>query len=121
MIAAALAALAVVLAVTGPRPGRRLLAGIAACATWRRLLGLRRPVLDDDRLHVLAVARSCCAAARPRSGVFWGAPLVARELEAGTHRLVWNQSVTRTRWLAIKLGRRRPGRRGRRRAAAASR
>ena len=37
-------------------------------------------------------------------GIFWGAPLVARELEAGTHRLVWNQSVTRTRWLATKLG-----------------
>jgi hypothetical protein len=37
-------------------------------------------------------------------GVFWGAPLVARELEAGTHRLAWNQSVTRTRWLAAKLG-----------------
>jgi hypothetical protein len=37
-------------------------------------------------------------------GVFWGAPLVARELEAGTHRLVWNQSVTRNRWLAVKLG-----------------
>ncbi|GAA3901362.1 hypothetical protein [Actinoplanes auranticolor] len=36
-------------------------------------------------------------------GAFWGAPLVARELEAGTHRLVWNQSITRTRWLAVKL------------------
>ncbi|HEY6890973.1 MAG TPA: transporter [Solirubrobacter sp.] len=35
-------------------------------------------------------------------GTFWGAPLVARELEAGTHRLAWNQSVTRTRWLAMK-------------------
>ena len=35
--------------------------------------------------------------------MFWGAPLIARELEAGTHRLAWNQSVTRTRWLAIKL------------------
>ena len=48
-------------------------------------------------------------------GMFWGAPLVARELEAGTHRLVWNQSVTRTRWLLIKVGliaRRRDGRRG---------
>ncbi len=37
-------------------------------------------------------------------GVFWGAPLVARELETGTHRLVWNQSITRTRWLAVRLG-----------------
>jgi ABC-type transport system involved in multi-copper enzyme maturation permease subunit len=37
-------------------------------------------------------------------GVFWGAPLVARELETGTHRLAWTQSITRTRWLATKLG-----------------
>jgi hypothetical protein len=36
-------------------------------------------------------------------GAFWGAPLVARELEAGTHRLVWNQSVTRRRWLLTRL------------------
>ncbi|WP_406037455.1 transmembrane transport protein [Micromonospora sp. NBC_00898] len=36
-------------------------------------------------------------------GAFWGAPLIARELEAGTHRLVWNQSVPRRRWLAVKL------------------
>jgi hypothetical protein len=36
-------------------------------------------------------------------GAFWGAPLVARELESGTYRLAWTQSVTRTRWLAVKL------------------
>ncbi len=36
-------------------------------------------------------------------GAFWGAPLVAREFEAGTHRLVWTQSISRTRWLAVKL------------------
>ncbi len=36
-------------------------------------------------------------------GIFWGAPLIARELETGTHCLAWNQSVTRTRWLAVKL------------------
>jgi hypothetical protein len=33
-----------------------------------------------------------------------GAPLVAREIEQGAHRLVWTQSVTRWRWLAAKLG-----------------
>jgi hypothetical protein len=37
-------------------------------------------------------------------GVFWGVPMISRELETGTHNLVWNQSVTRTRWLAVKLG-----------------
>ena len=36
-------------------------------------------------------------------GVFWGAPLVARELETGTYRLAWTQSVTRTRWLVVRL------------------
>lgn len=37
------------------------------------------------------------------TGVFWGAPLIARELETGTFRLTWNQSITRTRWLTVKL------------------
>ena len=37
-------------------------------------------------------------------GMFWGAPLITRELEDRTYRLAWTQSVTRTRWLAVKLG-----------------
>src|ERR1019366_53726 len=37
-------------------------------------------------------------------GVFWGAPLVARELEAGTFRLAWTQSFSRSRWLTAKVG-----------------
>jgi ABC-type transport system involved in multi-copper enzyme maturation permease subunit len=36
-------------------------------------------------------------------GVVIGAPLIARELEFGTWRLAWSQSVTRTRWLVVKL------------------
>jgi hypothetical protein len=36
-------------------------------------------------------------------GAFWGAPLLAREFEVGTQRLAWSQSVTRRRWLAVKL------------------
>ncbi|CAM4133297.1 ABC transporter permease subunit [Kibdelosporangium persicum] len=40
----------------------------------------------------------------PIIGIFWGAPLITRELETGTYRLVWNQTVTRGRWLAVKLG-----------------
>jgi hypothetical protein len=35
-------------------------------------------------------------------GLFVGAPLLARELEHGTHRLAWTQSVTRRRWLLSK-------------------
>jgi hypothetical protein len=36
-------------------------------------------------------------------GFFWGAPLIARELEQNTHRLVWNQTTGRARWLSVKL------------------
>ncbi|MGH2851395.1 MAG: transporter [Solirubrobacteraceae bacterium] len=36
-------------------------------------------------------------------GMFWGAPLVAREFETGTHRLAWTQSVTRRRWLSVRV------------------
>jgi hypothetical protein len=37
-------------------------------------------------------------------GLFWGTPLIARELETGTFRLAWNQTVTREGWLGVKLG-----------------
>ena len=36
-------------------------------------------------------------------GLFWGVPLLAREYERGTHRLVWTQSVRRSRWLVVKF------------------
>jgi hypothetical protein len=36
------------------------------------------------------------------AGLFWGAPLVARDVEQGTHRLAWTQSVTRTRWFTSR-------------------
>jgi ABC-type transport system involved in multi-copper enzyme maturation permease subunit len=37
------------------------------------------------------------------AGAFIGAPLVAREMEKGTHHLAWTQGVTRLRWLLVKL------------------
>lgn len=36
-------------------------------------------------------------------GLFLGAPLIARELEAGTHKLVLSQSVGPLRWLTAKM------------------
>ncbi|WP_414945106.1 ABC transporter permease [Amycolatopsis sp. cmx-11-32] len=38
------------------------------------------------------------------AGVFWGAPLLAREYERNTHQLAWTQSVGRGHWLAVKFG-----------------
>ena len=36
-------------------------------------------------------------------GALVGAPLVAREVEQRTHLLAWTQSITRLRWLSVKL------------------
>ncbi|MEV7092691.1 transporter [Amycolatopsis sp. NPDC051045] len=81
---AALIAIAVVLAITGPD-----------------LVG-RTNFSDQDTLFggtVLALYLLPAVI-----GVFWGVPMITRELESGTHSLVWNQTVTRKRWLTTKLG-----------------
>jgi ABC-2 family transporter protein len=36
-------------------------------------------------------------------GMLVGAPLIARELEQGTQRLIWTQGTTRMQWLAVKF------------------
>ncbi len=36
-------------------------------------------------------------------GMFWGAPLLAREYEQGTEVLAWSQTVSRRRWFTYKL------------------
>ena len=36
-------------------------------------------------------------------GMFWGAPLVAREIESGAIRLVFTQSISRAQWIRSKI------------------
>jgi hypothetical protein len=36
-------------------------------------------------------------------GLFWGAPLLAKEFEDGTHNLAWTQGVSRRRWLRANI------------------
>ena len=106
--AAALAVALAVLAFTGPRLADSFTAELAACASGQELSGgtltcgelQRRFLASYPQVRFLGAALVALPAL---VGAFWGAPLVARELEAGTHRLVWVQSVTRTRWLAVKL------------------
>ncbi|MDJ1135021.1 transporter [Streptomyces iconiensis] len=89
----AVALLAALLAVTGPQ-----LAELYA-ATGDDLFG--RITSADQTVYYLGLAIVLLIPAV--TGMFWGAPLITRELEAGTYRLAWNQTVTRTRWLATKL------------------
>jgi hypothetical protein len=104
MTAAALAALAAILAVTGPALADEYSRGIAACTSQGGdCSDFADQFFRDHRGGFLAVT-AVVLVVPALIGLFWGAPLIARELEAGTHRLVWNQSITRTRWLAVKLG-----------------
>ncbi|WP_427889016.1 ABC transporter permease [Kribbella sp. GL6] len=96
VVATVIVAAAIVLAATGP--------GLADdyhrwTTAFIQNLGYQRlnPVLYEVGIVLLY-------AVPPVIGAFWGAPLIARELETGTHRLVWSQSISRWRWLATKLG-----------------
>lgn len=60
------------------------------------------PVTSTDRSIQIAVA-AIVLVMPALVGMFLGAPLVSRELENGTYRLGWTQSVTRERWLATKF------------------
>ncbi|MFG1883624.1 ABC transporter permease [Micromonospora sp. NPDC049102] len=64
-------------------------------------VGLRRFSDRYDSLNLVAVLLITLPVL---VGLFWGAPLVAREVEQGTHRFVWTQGVGRTRWALVKFG-----------------
>jgi hypothetical protein len=99
-----LVAVAIALALTGPHLAQLYHAILTTCAAQGDCsTALTQFVQHNDAglrtgLGVLVVVVPGLL------GIFWGAPLVAREIEAGTYRLAWTQSITRTRWLAVKLG-----------------
>lgn len=99
--AVALAFLAVVglfAAITGPNLAHAYATAMAAChtddcsATFARTDSAVRTAFGTLVTVVPGLL-----------GAFWGAPLIAREIENGTLPLAWTQSVTRTRWLVVKL------------------
>jgi hypothetical protein len=96
-----LVAVAAVVLATRPRLADAAAAAQRACGSETRCPALAAFALDNvaarTAFGLLVIVVPALI------GAFWGAPLVAREFEAGTHRLVWAQSVSRTRWLAVKL------------------
>jgi hypothetical protein len=106
--AAALAAFAVLLAVTGPHLASRYAAsGLSRChgdgcgAVAITFLSQLQATSFYPVVYLLGIALILFAPAI--IGIFWGAPLIARELETRTSALAWTQSITRTRWLVVKL------------------
>ncbi|MGS2648927.1 ABC transporter permease, partial [Streptosporangium sp. LJ11] len=103
MMAAALLVLVATLALTGPDLASGYSAGITACTQDSSCDRFYDRFFGEYDLPFMAL--SLVVLILPALvGLFWGAPLITRELETGTHLLVWNQSITRGRWLAVKLG-----------------
>jgi hypothetical protein len=104
-----LAAMAIMLTVTGIQLAHHFdTSGIAGCHAHGNCAQAANAFLTTLRASsyqvVFLIAVGLTYAVPALIGIFWGAPLIAREVEAGTLRLAWNQSVTRTRWLAVKVG-----------------
>jgi len=98
--AALLAALAVAAAITGIQLSHLYNSLVAHCHTGCDLAinqFLSHDTFMDHALDILARVFPALL------GIFWGAPLLAREFETGTYRLAWTQSVPRSRWLVTKL------------------
>ncbi len=106
--AAVLAAVAILLGVTGSHLASLYAAsGITGCHgdSCANVAGAFLNQLTTNGFYHVGypIGLVVIFVAPPMLGIFWGAPLIARELESGTYRLAWNQSITRTRWLTVKL------------------
>jgi hypothetical protein len=99
---AALAAAAILAAITGPRLLHFYDTVVATCGSRNDCASATTAFLSSYSLMQAALP-PVLLVLPALIGAFWGAPLVARELETGTFRLAWTQSVTRQRWLAVKL------------------
>ncbi|MGH7611091.1 MAG: ABC transporter permease subunit [Candidatus Dormibacteria bacterium] len=98
-----LAILGIALAITGAHLDLVNGAFQAGCRAARDCASTPNPVVGADQGLQTLVGLAAIAA--PLAiGLFYGAPLIARELETGTFRLAWSQSVTRGRWLLVKVG-----------------
>jgi hypothetical protein len=98
--AALLAALAIAAAITGVQISHLYHHLVAHCQTSCDLAVtefLSHDAFMNQALNILSRAVPALL------GIFWGAPLLAREFETGTYRLTWTQGVTRSRWLLTKL------------------
>ena len=104
---AALVAFAVVLVVTGPHLASLYASAITGChgGTCANAANtfLSRLTSASPYPIVYPVGIGLILAAPAIIGMFWGAPLIARELETRTFALAWTQSITRARWLVVKL------------------
>jgi hypothetical protein len=100
--AALLAALTVLLLVTGLQMASQYHSALTACTANHSCANLASTLFLGS--HAVGFLVIMTLGVPALFGLFWGAPLVASELETGTSQFAWMQSVTRKRWLAVTAG-----------------
>jgi ABC-type transport system involved in multi-copper enzyme maturation permease subunit len=99
-IVAALAAAMLVVGSTARDRARAL--GLPKCTQTKGDCSTALGALHRD-FHSIPPVVSALIAVPLLAGMFWAAPLVSREYEAGTHRLAFTQSVSPLRWITAKI------------------
>ncbi len=102
LAAAALAAFAILLLVTGRQMASQYQSALTSCSASHNCGNLANTLILGTPVLFLLVTLTVVAPCL--LGAFWGGPLVARELETGTNQFAWTQSITRNRWLTVKVG-----------------
>lgn len=95
--AGALVVLTVVLLVTGLVMAHDYDSALASCRATQSCADLASELFRGDGMIIDLVDLTVIVPLL--FGIFWGAPLLAKELEDGTHNLAWTQSVPRRQWL----------------------
>jgi hypothetical protein len=97
----ALAALAVVLIVTGIQMAHDYHAFFATCSATQSCSDAGSVLFRGDGAIIDVVNATLIVPLL--FGLFWAAPLVAKEYEEGTQNLAWTQGVTRRHWLSANV------------------
>lgn len=98
---AALVSLAVVLLITGVVMADDYRRALAACSPTGSCGDLSSVLFRGDGSIMDLVDATLVVPIL--FGLFWGAPLLAKEFEDGTHNLVWTQGMSRARWLRANV------------------
>ena len=95
---------AAVAGLTGPGLVRLYDTTVATCASNGGYCSTALSSFNARDQALRAAAQTILLGLPAVLGMFWGAPLVARELESGTFRLAWTQGRSRMRWLGANFG-----------------
>jgi len=97
----ALVVLAVVLLVTGHVMRDDYTSAAASCASTQTCDQLGQLFRGDGAILDLV---QLTLVVPLLFGLFWGAPMLSKEFEDGTHNFAWTQGVSRRHWLRANIG-----------------